>query len=250
MRMFLCITLFLSFNIKTQSILIQDKDTKLPLIDVNVFSKDKGTTSDNYGVCFLDNFENEDLVNFSLVGYKSISLKKNNIPKILYLENLLIPLDLVYVYGKGKKYRKRFIRLEKNVKKVYPYARTLATLMVEYNGIIDSLDNFSGYKKFLKKRKIFKNIENELFSKYGYSIRRLTKNQGRILIRLIDREVNTTSYNIIKNFRSVFSAGFWQFTARLFGHNLKSTYNPSIGEDKLIEYILNNRIRKNFDRTR
>ena len=63
--------------------------------------------------------------------------------------------------------------------------------------------------------------------------------QGRILIKLIDRETNRSSYNIIKDFRNIVSAGFWQLTARIFGHNLQSIYNPKKGEDRMIEYMIN-----------
>ncbi len=110
--------------------------------------------------------------------------------------------------------------------------------MVHYDNILYELDKYSGLKRYYKKRKIFSDIENQLLSKFDYPIRKLSKNQGRILIRLIDRETNRTSYRIIKDFRNIFSAGFWQFTARIFGHNLKSNYNPQKGEDRLIEFII------------
>ena len=82
-------------------------------------------------------------------------------------------------------------------------------------------------------------IEEELISDYGYSIKKLTKSQGRILIRLVDRETSKTSYNVIKDFRNIVSASFWQLTARVFGHNLRSIYNPEKGEDRMIEYFIN-----------
>ena len=66
----------------------------------------------------------------------------------------------------------------------------------------------------------------------------MKKSQGRILIRLVDRETSRTSYDIIKDFRNIFSAGFWQLTARVFGHNLRSVYNQNKGEDRMIEYII------------
>ena len=103
---------------------------------------------------------------------------------------------------------------------------------------MDTLKNYSGTKRFYKKRKIFSAIEADLLTKYDYSIRKLTKRQGRILIRLIDREANRTSFKIIRDFRNGFTAGFWQITARFFGHNLKSSYNPLEGEDRIIEYII------------
>ena len=67
----------------------------------------------------------------------------------------------------------------------------------------------------------------------------MKKSQGRILIRLVDRETNRTSFALIKGFRNIFSAGFWQLTARVFGHNLFSEYDPNDGEDRIIEYIIN-----------
>ena len=74
---------------------------------------------------------------------------------------------------------------------------------------------------------------------YGYSINKLRKSQGRILIRLVDRETSRTSFQVIKDLRNIFSAGFWQLTAKIFGHNLRSAYNPNKGEDRMIEYIIN-----------
>ena len=93
--------------------------------------------------------------------------------------------------------------------------------------------------KYQKKRSIFSKIENDLISEYGYTIKKLRKSQGRILIKLVDRETDRTSFQVIKEFRNIFSAGFWQLTARVFGHNLLSEYNPNDGEDRIIENIIN-----------
>ena len=86
-----------------------------------------------------------------------------------------------------------------------------------------------------------------MIAKHGYSIKKLKKSQGRILIRLIDRETDKTSYEIIKDFRNIFSASFWQITARVFGHNLRSLYNKNKGEDRIIEYIINKIENEKFD---
>ena len=128
--------------------------------------------------------------------------------------------------------------MERDVKRVYPYAKTLSVLLEEYEQIIDSLDYYSGLSRYYRKAKIFSQIEDELVLKYGHSMRKLTRNQGRILVRLIDRETNRTSYDIIKEFRNIFVAGFWQITARVFGHDLRSNYNSETGEDRLIEFII------------
>ena len=231
---------FILSIIKGQVITVLDIKTNKPLSDVNVFIQKKGTTTDFNGTCYLDKYDEQDIITFSLIGYKTINLKKSKIPSVLYMEHESIPLELINVYGLKKRKQLRIItKLERDVRKVYPYAKTLASLIVDYNDIIDSLDNYAGYKKVFKKRKIFREIEDELLLKYGYSVRKLSKNQGRILIRLVDRETKNTSYSIIKHFRNTISAGFWQFAARIFGHNLKSNYNPDKGEDKIIEFIIN-----------
>ena len=94
------------------------------------------------------------------------------------------------------------------------------------------------FRRKQAKKKVFRDIENQLIATYGRRVKKLTKTQGRILIRLVDRETEHTSYKIIKNFRGFLAAGFWQITARLFGHNLKSSYDPEKGEDKMIEHII------------
>jgi len=70
-------------------------------------------------------------------------------------------------------------------------------------------------------------------------MRRMTITQGRLLIKLIDRETQNTSYELIRQYRGGLSAAFWQGVARIFGTNLKEEYDP-YGEDALIELIIIN----------
>ena len=236
--MLILIFLITLSSISAQTIILIDTQTDKPIENVNVFVGNNGTTTDNYGYCNLEIFKKRDQITFSMIGYKTVTFLFSEIPKVVYLENESIPMELVNVLGKSKKSRKRYTRLERNVRKVYPYAKKISDLLVEYSSIIDSLEQYSGIIRYQKKRKIFSQIEEELISKYGYSIKKLKKSQGRILIRLVDRETNRTSYNIIKDFRNIFSAGFWQLTARVFGHDLRSFYNQNKGEDRMIEYII------------
>ena len=231
-------------TLSTQTIILMDTQTGKPIENVNVFVGNNGTTTNSNGSCNLDIFNKNDQITFSMIGYRDFTLPFSQIPEVVYLINESIPMELVNVVGESKKSRNRYIRLERNVRKVYPYANKISELLVEYSSIIDSLEEYSGIIRYQKKREIFSKIEEELISKYGHSIKKLTKSQGRILIRLVDRETNRTSYKIIKDFRNIFSAGFWQITARVFGHNLRSIYNPNKGEDRMIEYIIN-RIEKN-----
>ena len=233
-------------TLSTQTIILMDTQTGKPIKNVNVFVGNNGTTTNSNGSCNLDIFNKNDQITFSMIGYRDFTLPFSQIPKVVYLINESIPMELVNVVGESKKSRNRYIRLERNVRKVYPYANKISELLVEYSSIIDSLEEYSGIIKYQKKREIFSKIEEELISKYGHSIKKLTKSQGRILIRLVDRETNRTSYKIIKDFRNIFSAGFWQITAKVFGHNLRSIYNPNKGEDRMIEYIIN-RIEKKIN---
>ena len=225
-------------TLSTQTIILMDTQTGKPIENVNVFVGNNGTTTNSNGSCNLDIFNKNDQITFSMIGYRDFTLPFSQIPEVVYLINESIPMELVNVVGESKKSRNRYIRLERNVRKVYPYANKISELLVEYSSIIDSLEEYSGIIRYQKKREIFSKIEEELISKYGHSIEKLTKSQGRILIRLVDRETNRTSYKIIKDFRNIFSAGFWQITARVFGHNLRSIYNPNKGEDRMIEYII------------
>lgn len=234
----LLIFFVLMIKVNGQEVFVLDAETKAPLPDVNIFNDVRGTTTNHNGICTLDDFDSSSVITFSLIGYKILNLSKSTIPGRLYLENSLITFDRINVVAKNKSYRKKFHRLERDVKRVYPYAKTLSALLEEYEQIIDSLDYYSGLSRYYRRAKIFSQIEDELVLKYGHSMRKLTRNQGRILVRLIDRETNRTSYDIIKEFRNIFVAGFWQITARVFGHDLRYNYNPKTGEDRLIEFII------------
>jgi len=227
------------FHSHAQTIII-DNNTKTPLVDVNIYNNLSGVTSNDNGQCFLDNvFKENDTITFSLIGYENLQIIKSDIPSIVQMTSQTIPLDIIDVISSSKGSKRRYRKLERDVRKVYPYAKVFSKHMIKYDSIMDTLQNYSSIRRYYKKRKIFSGIEDELLLKYDYSVRKLTKSQGRILIRLIDREANRTSYAIIKDFRNVFIAGFWQITARIFGHNLKSNFDPSKGEDRMIEYIIN-----------
>ncbi len=229
----------------SQRLIIQDLQTKSPLAGVNIYSAEHGTTTDTNGVCNLQGFPMKDEITLSHIGYMAIKITKNNLSDTLYLQAANVPIKGVSVISfKSKKERKRYNKLERDVIRVDPYAVLIGRLLQEYSAVMDSIAELSFFKRRKGEKEVFTAIEDQLIATYGKQVRRLTKNQGRILIRLVDRETDFTSHQIIKDFRGFFIAGFWQLTARLFGHNLKSNYNPEVGEDKLIEHILNTRIGK------
>jgi hypothetical protein len=87
------------------------------------------------------------------------------------------------------------------------------------------------------RRKIMKKVEEQLNAEYGDELRDLTVTQGKILLKLIDRETGETSYELVSELRGDFRAFFYQAFARLFGLNMKTGYDPE-GEDQDIEYIV------------
>ncbi|MCQ2203617.1 MAG: DUF4294 domain-containing protein [Bacteroidales bacterium] len=133
---------------------------------------------------------------------------------------------------KSKRARERYTRLVHNVRKTLPYARIAAQRITE---IEDSLSKLPTKKL---KEQYIKESEKKLFAEFEKPLKHLTISQGRILIKLIDRETGNTSYQLIKSLKGSFSAFLWQGVARLFGSSLKSEYDAE-GDDKAIEYIVN-----------
>lgn len=141
----------------------------------------------------------------------------------------------VTIQGKGKPQTSfqywRYERLVYNVKRVYPYALIVKDKLKEVN------DELAGLPDDRERKKYIKNIEKEVFRDYEDDMRNMTFSQGKLLIRLIDRETENTSYDLIREYRGNLSASFWQGIARIFGTNLKEEYDP-YGDDFLIERIV------------
>ena len=109
-------------SINAQIIRVIDNQTGNPVENVNVFAGSNGTTTDKYGFCNLGIFNTNDEITFSMIGYSTFTLPFIDISKVVHLQNESIALGLVNVVGKNKKSRKRYNRLERDVRKVYPYA--------------------------------------------------------------------------------------------------------------------------------
>ncbi|MEZ4996359.1 MAG: DUF4294 domain-containing protein [Bacteroidales bacterium] len=126
---------------------------------------------------------------------------------------------------------RRHARLVYNVRRVYPYALIVRDEFGRINRLLETLPDEKAKRNFLQ------DYEKDILSRYEGDMRKLTFTQGKILIKLIDRETQNTSYDLIREYRGKFSAVFWQGIARIFGSNLKSTYDAE-GEDYLIEQII------------
>ncbi len=127
--------------------------------------------------------------------------------------------------------RRRLTRLVRNVKKVYPYAKLAGIKLRQYDKLLQQAKNDRERKKLMKQ------VEKEINQEYGGELKDLTFSQGKILLKLIDRETGQTSFNLVQELRGNFSAFFYQTFARLWGYNLKVRYDP-LGEDKTIETIV------------
>jgi hypothetical protein len=125
----------------------------------------------------------------------------------------------------------RYERMVYNVKRVYPYSIIVRDKLNEVNA---DLEKLPGDKE---RRDYIKNVEKDIFRNYEGDMREMTMTQGRLLIKLINRETQNTSYDLIKLYRGKISAAFWQGIARIFGTNLKDEYDP-FGDDALIERII------------
>ena len=127
--------------------------------------------------------------------------------------------------------RKKLTKLVKNVKRVYPYAKMAGIQLRRYDEQLQRASNDR------ERRKIMKEAEKEIKERYSGELRKMNFSQGKILIKLIDRETGETSYNLVQALRGNFTAFFYQAFARLWGYNLKVNYDPE-GEDKQIETIV------------
>lgn len=124
-------------------------------------------------------------------------------------------------------------RLASNVKKVYPYAKLAGAKMQEYDSILAHVSSNS------ERHRLMKQAEKEITDQYTEELKDLTITQGLILVRLIDRETGSTTYQVVQELRGKVRAFFYQGFARLWGYNLKTEYDPHNNpEDDQIETIM------------
>lgn len=121
-------------------------------------------------------------------------------------------------------------RLVRDVKRALPFAKTVSATLMETYEYMETLPTEKD------KRRHIKQFEDDLLKQYTPQLKKLTLNQGKLLIKLIERETGTNSYGLIDAFLGRFSAGFWNTLAMTFGTSLKSSWDPE-GEDAVIERV-------------
>ena len=133
---------------------------------------------------------------------------------------------------RNKKEEKQYWKTVRDIKKTLPYAKLISSTLLETYEYIDTYQTQKQKQAYLKK------FEKELFNQYKPQMKKLTKNQGKMLIKLINRETNQSSYSIVKAFLGTFRAGFWQTFSKFFGASLKQGYHPAKNkQDAMIERI-------------
>ncbi|MCA6422586.1 MAG: DUF4294 domain-containing protein [Flavobacterium sp.] len=169
-------------------------------------------------------------------------IKTDSIPKkeqsIEELDTILdepIQLEEVIVYKEKltPEERKQFLLLQNRVYKVYPFAKTAAERLTVLNKNMDKM------KTNKEKKKYFKIVEDYMENEFTGQLKKLSRKQGQILVKLIYRQTGYTTFDLIKDHKNGWKAFWSNNTAKLFDINLKTKYLPyEVNEDFLIESIL------------
>ena len=169
---------------------------------------------------------------FLIFGYsetKAQSVTDNNDTlKIVTLEDIIVYPPPVF---KNPAEEAQYWKLIRDVKKTLPYAKMIYATLIETYEYIMTLPTEKEREAHLKR------MEKDLYAQYMPVLKRMSLTQGKLLIRLVDRECNQSSYNILKAFLGSTRAGFWNIFAGVFGASLKSTWDPN-GKDAAAERIV------------
>ncbi|MDZ4329433.1 MAG: DUF4294 domain-containing protein, partial [Flavobacterium sp.] len=148
-------------------------------------------------------------------------------------DTIQLPEVLIYKEKMDPEARKQFLILQNRVYKTYPYAKLASERLSNLN------QGMSNLKTNKEKKRYFKIVENYLSDEFEAKLKKLSRKQGQILVKLIHRQTGTTTYELVRNLKSGWKA-FWSNTAAsMFDINLKTKYAPfDVNEDYLIETIL------------
>lgn len=150
-----------------------------------------------------------------------------------YIPHIQLPTFHAYapIKFKNKRQRRQYDRLVRDVKKTLPLAVEIRTIIIETYEYLQTLPDEKAREKHLDK------LEKGLKEQYTPKMKKLTLRQGKLLIKLVDRECNQNAYQLVKLFMGSFKAAFYNSFASLFGASLKKSYDPD-GEDWMIEQVV------------
>lgn len=146
-----------------------------------------------------------------------------------------VNLPNVYIFKplkfKNKRDMNSYYKLIRDVKKVLPISKEINRAIIETYEYMTTLPNDKARQRHMKE------VEKSLKEQYTPRMKKLSFAQGKLLIKLVDRQSNSTSYELVKAFMGPFKAGFYQTFAALFGASLKKQYNPA-GDDAMTERVI------------
>lgn len=142
----------------------------------------------------------------------------------------------IWVYApmqfKNKRQENFYWRTVRDVKKCLPYAKMITADMAYADAEMAKITTEKERKKW------WRQFERKLFKKYEKDFRGMYASQGRMLMKLLDRESEQTSYELILKYKNKATADFWQFIAKLFKNDLKEDYDGT-DKDRIIERVIN-----------
>ena len=159
------------------------------------------------------------------------------VPACIYEGDTIASLHMPTLYCfkplkfKNKKQQQQYNRLVRNVKKTLPIAKEVNRAIIETYEFLQTLPDEKARQKHLQA------VEKSVKEQYTPRMKKLTFSQGKLLIKLINRETDSSSYELVKAFLGPFKAGFYQAFAAIFGASLKKEYHPD-GEDAMVEQII------------
>lgn len=194
------ILLFLTFAFGSGEASAMQSDTREPKVDVKVYT-----------------------------GYYRFVDEYGDTVRMTYIRDLYVYPPLKF---KNKKQEEFYWRTVRDVRKTLPYAKLAFATLCETYEYIQTIPDKKQREAHLKR------LEKDIFEEYKPVMKNMTKNQGKILLKLINRETDQSSYNIVKAFLGSFRAGFWQTFGRFFGMNMKAGFHPDKNdEDAIIERV-------------
>jgi hypothetical protein len=135
---------------------------------------------------------------------------------MVYLPKIVVFETKVF---KNKRERVQYDKLVRDVKLTLPYAKFVYNSLIETYEYIETLPTDEAKEKHLKQ------VEKDLFKEYKPILSKFSLSQGKLLIKLIDRECNQSAFNLLTAYLGRFRAGFWNFFAGMFGASLKTDYD-------------------------
>ncbi len=160
-----------------------------------------------------------------------------NIDRVCYEGDSIpnVTLHEFYKYSprqfKSKKEKERYTKLVRDVRYVFPYAKLVRQILIETYDFLQTLDTEE------EKDRHIKAVEKSLKQQYEPTVRKITRTQGKLLVKLVDRECGQTSFDMVRAFLGPARANMYNFIGTLFGNNLRKHYDPE-GDDREVERIV------------